>query len=285
LTAPGDEFIAYLKKMADNPQVGYGVPREAATFLLSMEPRERANVMSTVHQNVTFLASPPMSAMFEGKGRAIDVREWKFGGQSIYLCLPALRLHRHARFFRIFVNAVLLAVERGSAKRPRSSVPNVPALMILDEMHVLGRMQALETAAGLVAGYGLRIWSIWQDFAQLTSIYKDRWETFLGNASVLQAFGLNDMTTLKYISERLGISPIVQISQGEISTLQAATGFTGVNKSLQSGPLLAPEEVAYFFSRQARSLLVSYPGVDPIFLKRVEFFEHPAFKTYWRKHE
>lgn len=283
LAAPGTEFTDYLKKMGDNPEVAAGVPREAAAFLLSMDTRERANVMSTVHQNISFLASPPVLKMFQGGGRALDFREWKYGGKSVYLCLPALRLHRHARFFRLFVSGILLAVERGSVDRTRPVEPEVPALMILDEMHVLSRMQALETAAGLVAGYGLRIWSIWQDFAQLKSIYEDRWETFLGNASIFQAFGLNDMTTLKYVSERLGSSPTMQVTHSEISTDQAAGGFTGRSKSLQGGPLLSSEEIAYFFSRQARNVLISYPGVDPVFLKRVEYFEHPAFEPYRRK--
>lgn len=230
--------------------------------------------MSTVHQNISFLASPPIAQMFESKGRHLNLQEWKFGKKSVYLCLPALRLHRHSRFFRLYVTSLLLAIERDKDE------PAVPALMILDEMHVLGRMAALETAAGLVAGYGIRIWSIWQDFAQLTSIYKDRWETFLGNASIFQSFGLNDMTTLKYVSERLGTSPTIHVSQSEISDEQKALGFTGKSKSLQSGPLLSPDEIAYFFSRQSRNQLVVYPGVDPIFMKRVSYLDDPYFEQF-----
>lgn len=265
LTLPHDGFVEFLGEVAGRPHVAFGVPAQAAAFLLGMEARERSNVMSTVLQNISFLASPRMAAMFEGRGRTLKLREWKFGGKSVYLCLPAMRLHRHARFFRLYVNSILLAVEADKRE------PEIPALMILDEMHVLGRMAALETAAGLVAGYGIRIWSIWQDFAQLQSIYDKRWETFLGNASIFQSFGLNDMTTLKYVSERLGTSPTLQVSQSQISIEQKAQGFTGKSKSLQAGPLLSPDEIAYFFSRQSGNQLISYPGVDPIFMKRVPY--------------
>lgn len=265
LTLPREKFIEFLQEVVKRPDVAFGVPREAAVFLLSMEERERSSVMATVHQNISFLASPRMASLFEGKGRNLQMRDWKFGGKTVYLCLPAMRLHRHARFFRLYVNSILLAVEADRRE------PQIPALMILDEMHVLGRMAALETAAGLVAGYGIRIWSIWQDFSQLKGIYEDRWETFLGNASIFQSFGLNDLTTLKYVAERLGTSPILSVSRSEISTSQAAGGFTGESKSLQANPLASADEVAYFFSRQSGNQLVLYPGADPIFMRRVPY--------------
>lgn len=278
LNRPREAFEKSLRTMTNHPEVAHGIPREAAAFLLSLEERERGSVMATVQNHIAFLSSPPMARMLEGGARKLDLKTWKFGGKSVYLCLPAMRLHRHARFFRLFVNALLLAVEADKRE------PDIPALMILDEMHVLGRMEALETAAGLVAGYGLRIWSIWQDFSQLESIYKGRWETFLGNASIFQSFGLNDMRTLKYISERMGTSPTLQVSRNEISTEQAASGFTGKSKSLQQTPLLSPEELAYFFSRQSGNQLIIYPGADPIFLKRVPYM-NAYFKDVRKKDE
>jgi type IV secretion system protein VirD4 len=145
--------------------------------------------------------------------------------------------------------------------------------MILDEMHVLGHMKALETAAGLVAGYGVRIWAIWQDMAQLKTIYSHRWETFLGNASVFQAFGLNDLSTLKYVSDRLGTASMLNVSQSETSTDQAAGGFSGASRSLQATPLLLPEEIAFYFSRQSGHQLIIYPGADPIFMNRLAYYD------------
>jgi type IV secretion system protein VirD4 len=203
--------------------------------------------------------------MLSSSGRAPDLEKWKFGGVSVYLCLPATYLHTHSRFFRLFIDRLLSAIESKKEK------PNLAALMILDEMHVLGHMKMLETAAGLIAGYGVKIWSIWQDFAQLKSIYKERWETFLGNASIIQSFGLNDLTTLKYMSDRIGTSSIMEISQSEQSTEQAAQGFSGQSKSIKTSPLLTPEEVAYHFSRQSENQLLIYAGVQPIHIKRIPF--------------
>ncbi|MEM9233584.1 MAG: type IV secretory system conjugative DNA transfer family protein [Pseudomonadota bacterium] len=183
------------------------------------------------------------------------------------ICLPAGRLHRHSRFFRLFLNRLLSAVEEDPQE------PDIPALMILDEMHVLGHMSALETGAGLLAGFGVRIWSIWQDLNQLKHLYQARWETFMGNAGIMQFFGMNDLTTLEYVSKRLGTSSVMSISQGEISQQQSLSGFSGKSKSIQAAPLLSIDEVGYFFSRQSENQLIIYPGSDPIFMKRVPYWD------------
>lgn len=253
--------------MRSDPEFAYGVPHQAATMLGSLDAREFASIMSTIQNQIGFLSSPPVARVIAGGQRSPDLMTWKHGGQSVYLCLPAGRLHRHFRFFRLFINRLMNAIEADK------DVPETPALMILDEMHVLGQMKALETAAGLVAGFGVRIWSIWQDLAQLKSIYGDRWETFLGNASVFQSFGLNDMSSLKYVSERLGTSSTLQISQSEQSIDQAAGGFTGQSKSIQATPLLSPDEVATFFSRQSGNQLIIYPGSRPVFLERLPYYD------------
>lgn len=258
--------------MMGDEEFAYGVPFQAASMLASLDGREFGSIMSTIQNQIGFLSSPPMARTFAQGNRSPDLMAWKHGGQSVYLCLPAGRLHRHSRFFRLFVNRLMNAIEADE------TVPDTPALMILDEMHVLGHMKALETAAGLIAGFGVRIWSIWQDLAQLKDIYGNRWETFLGNASVFQTFGLNDLSSLEYISKRLGTSSVMSISQNEQSVGQAARGFEAQSQAIQAAPLLAPEEVAEFFSRQSGNQLIIYPGPSPIFLERLPYYE-PFFDT------
>ena len=236
-------------------------------MLVSMGNREFNSIMSTIYNQIGFLSSPPMARTLSSSERSPDIFDWKHGNQSVYLCLPAGRLHRHFRFFRLFINRLMNAIEADSTK------PDIPALMILDEMHVLGHMKSLETAAGLIAGFGVKIWSFFQDLSQLRQIYGERWETFLGNAAIFQSFGLNDMGSLKYVSERLGQSAMMKLSESEQSTQQAALGFTGQSRSIEAVPLLTPDEVASFFSRQSNNQLIIYPGVSPIFMNRVSYLD------------
>ncbi|MGH1466138.1 MAG: type IV secretory system conjugative DNA transfer family protein [Cognatishimia sp.] len=251
--------------MGFDPNFIHGIPFEAAMTLQSMGDREFGSVMSTIRQQIGFISSPPMSRVLADKSRSPDLSAWKHGNQSVYLCLPAGRMHRHFRMFRLFINRLLNAIEADEAK------PEVPALMILDEMHVLGHMKSLETAAGLIAGFGVRIWSFFQDLSQLKSIYGERWETFLGNSGVFQTFGLNDLGTLQYVSDRLGQSAMLKVSQSEVSRSQIASGFSGASQSIDAAPLLAPDEIAAFFSRQSGNQLIIYPGVSGIFIQRLPY--------------
>ncbi len=141
----------------------------------------------------------------------------------------------------------------------------------MDEFHALGPMQVIERAAGLIAGFGVRLWPILQDLTQLQRDYPKSWETFLGNAGLTQWFGINDLTTLEYLSKRLGQMTLETISQSEISQAQVAQGFTGQSKSHQQVSLMTAEEISRFFSRQSGRQLVLWPGSDPMALDRVNY--------------
>ena len=268
----GGDFFGLLDEMSRS-EIAAGVCAEGANALAGMGEDERGSVLSTVRKNLGFLSSPAMAEMLSGSMRAPNLLDWKMGGQSVFLCLPANRMHRHAQFLRLFLNCLLSAVETNQEKS------KVPGLIIVDEAATIGFLNSLQIAAGLIAGFGCRIQTIWQDIGQIKSIYKDRWETFLGNASVFETFGLNDKSSLEYVSERLGKSSIMSISHSELSTEKVAQGFTGRSKSIQEAPLLTPDEVAYFFSRQSNNKLILYPGCDPIMLERVAYYE-PAFRDY-----
>lgn len=69
-----------------------------------------------------------------------------------------------------------------------------------------------------MAGYGVKLWTILQDLGQLKRHYKESWETFLGNAGMLQFFGNSDMTTLEWISKRLGEVELIRKTKSTSSS-------------------------------------------------------------------
>lgn len=79
-------------------------------------------------------------------------------------------------------------------------IPNLLAA----ERSVLGRLEAVERAMGLMAGYGLQLWPILQDMSQLKDLYGERAGTFIANAGVQQVFGVNDFETAKWLSQMIG---------------------------------------------------------------------------------
>ncbi len=247
-----------------------GVIRRAANSLAAKSDNERSGVISTAIEQTDFLDSPALARCLAGSD--FSLTDLKRKPTTVYLCLPAGRMATHNRWLRIIVNLAVEAMEREKTK------PAHPVLFIMDEFAVLDHLSSIEKAAGQIAGFGVKLWPIIQDLSQLKAIYKDRWETFLGNAGLLQFFGNNDLTTLSHISQRLGQSSILQVSKGEISTAQAAGGFTGESTQLQMNPLMTSDEIGRFFSRQSNSQLLLWPGTGPIAIDRVKYFDSPWFQ-------
>jgi type IV secretion system protein VirD4 len=166
---------------------------------------------------------------------------------------------------RLFINQLLDAMEG------EKTVPKVPVLVCLDEFPVLGYMKQLETAAGLIASFHVKLWTIIQDWSQGVALYSERWETFAGNAGLLQFFGNNDLTTLDYVSRRLGKTHVETIGLEEIGQEQAKAGITGRTRRAEQHDLLTSDEVSRTFSRddpQKRQLLL-LAGHFPMIAQRV----------------
>ena len=60
---------------------------------------------------------------------------------------------------------------------------------------------------------GLRVTD--QDLNQLKALYKERWESFLANAGVVQGFTPNDLTTADWMSRRAGQATMLAPSSSE----------------------------------------------------------------------
>jgi type IV secretion system protein VirD4 len=246
-----------------------GALEGAARDFYEKGSNERAGVLSTVRRHTKFLDYSGMRRVLAGHDFDLADLKRDRNGVSVYLCLPASRMGLCNRWLRIFVNQLLDAMEREKA------VPPAPVLVCLDEFPILGHMRQLEDAAGQIASFGVKLWVVLQDWGQGEALYKERWETFAGNAGILQFFGNNDLKTLEYVSRRLGKTRVEVARQGEVGPDQAQSGLSGRNSAMEMYDLLTPDEVSRHFSRSDRlkRQLVIWAGYDPMILQRVEYFD------------
>jgi type IV secretion system protein VirD4 len=118
-------------------------------------------------------------------------------------------------------------------------------LLLIDEMPALGHLAPLEGAFGLVRGYKVQIAGICQDLNQLKALYKERWESFLANAGVVQGFTPNDLTTADWMSRRRGQATMLAPSSSESRSPKGkrsdTTGWAQIGR-----PLYLPQELMGF---------------------------------------
>ncbi|MFU1684401.1 type IV secretory system conjugative DNA transfer family protein, partial [Phaeobacter piscinae] len=239
-----------------------GVVSGVGGSMLGKHEEERSAVISTAIEQTAFLNSPPMRRHLAARGLP-SLRVLKHKPTTIFLVLPASKMATHFRWLRLVITQAMAALEGEKNKTGRD------VLFILEEFPTLGYMRQVEAAAGLMAGYNVKLWTVMQDLSQIQALYPKSWETFLGNAGIVEAFGNTDSVTLEYLSKRLGTTWAVQ-RQPENLTLQAkASGQPHEREQIISVPLMASYEIAQAFARDKGNKLVMVAGEKPFALKRI----------------
>ena len=181
LTLPPEGTKALLAAMQASSAAEGLVSARAANRRLQQNEREAASIVSTAQRHTHFLDSQLIAASLAWSD--FTFREVAEQCGSVFLVLPPDRIHAYARWLRLLTGRAIVELmqEAGSRK---------PVLMMLDECAALGRMKPIEQALGLAAGYGVQLWSIFQDLHQLRAVYGRAAERFLSNAGIVQAFNV-----------------------------------------------------------------------------------------------
>jgi type IV secretion system protein VirD4 len=274
----GDDTL--LRHLAALPEgIGFGdagaVIRNQAAIMLGANDKEMASIISTARTQLVFLESP---ALRRNLGLSLlRLAQLKQRPTTIYLCLSASRMATHGRWLRLIVGLAVAALEKAAFPPHEEWERPSAVLFILEEFAALGHMRALEQAVAYMAGFGVKLWIVLQDLTQLKRHYQDGWETFLGNAGVIQAFSVSDLTTCEYLSKRLGETTFQITNKIDVGTAQALQGDTGLRREFKTAPLIAPDELARKFARSPNGrggaagglALVLIAGAHPFIVDRV----------------
>jgi type IV secretion system protein VirD4 len=175
-----------------------GILAAIGNRFLSTPLTERGSIFSTAAAQTDFLDSLPLREISRRSDFALAALR---GVQptTLYLCLPVGRMQSHYRWLRLIVQMACTVLEQMGAY-PRNQPP---ILFMMEEFATLGHMEIMERAAAYFPGFGVKLWAVLQDTTQLQRYYRSSWETFLGNAGLIQCFANGDQSTLDYLARRL----------------------------------------------------------------------------------
>jgi type IV secretion system protein VirD4 len=156
--------------------------------------KELGAIMGTALAQTRWLDSPEIQADLKGQG--FDATTLKTTPTTVYLILPPEYLASHGTWLRLAVSSIL----RPLLRSVEIGENTVPVLFMLDEFAQLGHMKIIEDNYALMRGYGIKLWTIWQDLTQAKNLYKDRWESFMANAGIRQIYSPQDLTTRDYLA-------------------------------------------------------------------------------------
>lgn len=274
LAMPEGDLAAYLDRL------GHGVSQENALGLLfhagkesylGKERKSRDILKQCTMNALAIFSSPRMQEVMEpGSWTFEDVQRRP---SCVFLVLPPDKLISHAQWLRVMVHCAMTGMARG----PK---PKYQTLTILDEFANLGRMEQIKAAVSYASGLGIKLMIVVQDVGQLKEHYEDCYSTFFGNAGAVVVLGANDPGTRREISDLLGNAKMIKRKEG-------ITQMRGDRLTEQSVPLLTPDEIGRYCSRETGGMLLLLQGMPPMRLKRryydevltagVDYTVHPDF--------
>jgi len=249
------------REMAGSDAFGGIVRNSGSAFLgkLAGSEKELQGILSTAQEQ---------TARFDDLTHIMDRSDFRLADLkrrpiTIYLILPATRMATHFRWLRMFIELTIAAMEAEPTQDG-----SLPVWLVLEEFATLGHMRSLETAAGFIRGMNCQLVSVLQDLAQLKALYPNSWETFIGNAGLLLAFGNSDLTTTEHLSKMIGETVVMETEKTHVSSSSLAHGDLGGRERPRSVPLLAPFEMRRYFARTTGRVLVMSPDRPPIYVDR-----------------
>ena len=239
LGQPALDFVKTVEDMMD-----VGVKRDidelgikASRFCdLTPENRELHAILSTAMTQTRWLDSRPIKNDLSGGD--FDFSEMKKRPVTVYLNLPANRLGTHSNWLRLIITAAIQKLMKDVRKA------KVPVLLMIDEAGAIGELPIITATMAMMRGYGVKLWTVYQDWNQALSIYGDRAQSFIGNAGVLQAFAPQDMTTAEFLSTRTGHTwDIIQNYAGTINRQTGRPDSETLNVAPEQMPTMLPIEI------------------------------------------
>jgi type IV secretion system protein VirD4 len=198
-----DEILEILDLHADQmPRATY---HQLAAFLSMPEQNTRPSILATANAYLAALMSDDVEQA--SNSSSFSLLDFRDGAPiSIYIVIPPDKLSSHSALIKLWVGVLLRTITS------REEIPELQTLFILDEIGQLGHFSYLYSIVTLCRGYGLKCWTIWQDFQQLEGNYPNDWQTLMNNCGVLQFFGPKNHQIAGKIEQVTGV-PVARIKK------------------------------------------------------------------------
>ena len=229
--------------------------------------KERSGVKSTLNSALTPWDNPAIDAVTSKSD--FDIRDLRKDQISIYVGVTTGQIAALAPLIRIFFEQVITIL---SSKIPDDDEPH-QVLLLMDEFHMLGKMDVMMKAFTLVAGYNTRVMAIIQGLKFLDVTYgRNERDGILSCCAHQIFYTANDLETARYVSESCGDTTIEVISTSQKKSMRYEPPTKNI--SYRAKPLISKNEVRQL-SKKEEVILVE--ASKPIKCSKIEYWKDKAF--------
>lgn len=145
----------------------------------------------------------------------------------------------------------------------------VPVHFLMDEFANVALPDEFDKLLSTMRSRLIFVSIIIQNLAQIKGLYKDSWESIVGNCDTLYYLGGNEQSTHKFMSEYLGKETLDTNTYGKSS---GRSGNYSTNYQQSGRELLTPDEVRLLDNDYG---LLFIRGERPVFDKKYDILKHP----------
>ncbi len=274
VNSDADSWGALLAAMKANPVCGGLVAKDAIRLerTEAQAPEEFSAIMSTIQQNLSFLADPRVSEKMSRSDVDFSILKGLDPDQEggvISAILPLQFSETHAVIFRLSAACQVLELQRAPLARSK-------VLFLIDEAASLGKIVSFPNWLATLRRYRVTIWSFWQNIGQLEDLYGKGYQTIISNCGLLQILGIGkDRETPKYTEELLGQCTVLSTSRN---------GRGEKSRSETGRPLLRADELRRLGEDEQ---IVFIGNLLPMRLAKTPYWEQPELSgryhpnPYW----
>lgn len=265
----GDDDIQNLKQI-----------RKDVSYFANCEDKQLSSVLSTMTSQLQVIADPNVQAItdrsdFVMEDFVMGVKDSRGMNHplTLYMVSSASSLSRLQPLFKLFYEqAITLLTREMDSKRPYR------LLLMFDEFRQLGRMDIVEKALALTAGYGVLCCIAIQTFAQLRVLYQDD-AMFIDNFAYQIILRVNDEATCQKIERILGQSTEKHTSMSFSGNMgQIVHSGENIQTNIMGRSLMTAEEIR---TMPENECLIISSGMHPYKGKKVRYYLDDRFTRHY----
>ena len=203
---------------------------------------------------------------------SFQLKELRKNKMSIYICVKPGQINQLSGIIRIFFEFLINNI---TMDIPNKEQEPHDVLVVLDEMHMLGKMETIENAFTLSAGYGCRVLAAIQDFSVLDRVYgKEGRKAIFSNCENQIFFRPRVLDTAKEISSMLGTRLVETTSYSQKSSFNYEPQTKTTTQ--QEKPLMSAAKIMKLNSN--KGILIS-SNDNPVLFDKIKYYKDKNFKN------
>lgn len=198
--------------------------------------KERSGVKSSLSQALSLWKTPEIDAVTSASD--FSLRNLKKKRMAVYIGVATGDIPTVAPLLNLFFEQLMTTL---TMKLPDATEPR-KVLILLDEFHMLGRMETVANVFTLAGGYNCRVLAVVQGLGWIDDVYgKQKRDGILSVCAHRIFFAANDLETARYVSEMCGEKTIEMVSTTKNSS--SRLGSSTQNISSRTWPLITKDQI------------------------------------------